>query len=159
MGCMAARTQPVDLGILLLLAYQEFVRQLGEAHEKAGFDDLGGSDGFVFRTLANGPLTVSDLAARLQISKQGAGQIVDDMQRRGYVESRPDPDDRRARLISLSPRGAQALAEARRFHRSYERRLVRQHGPEPVADLRRMLEAMAGGEEQTVNPRFRALYL
>ncbi|HEX8629059.1 MAG TPA: helix-turn-helix domain-containing protein [Catenuloplanes sp.] len=156
---MTDRTQSVDLGILLALAYQSFVAQLREVHAAAGFDDLGRSDGFVFRALATAPLTVSDLATRLGISKQGAGQIVDDMQRRGYVERRPDPADGRARLLYLSARGQAALAAARRFHHRYEQRLVRTHGPAAVDALRQLLEAMAGGAEQTIDPRLRVLHL
>jgi DNA-binding MarR family transcriptional regulator len=155
---MTARQQPADLGILLGVAFQEFVRELHAAHAAAGFADLGRSDGVVFRSLAIRPMTVSDLAGHLEISKQGAGQIIDDMERRGYVERGPDPGDRRARLIRLSERGLQALATARRFHRSYERRLARAHGQDAVATLRAMLEAIAGSE-QSVDPRLRAFYL
>jgi DNA-binding MarR family transcriptional regulator len=155
---MTPRPQPVDLGILLGLAYQEFVRELREAQAGLGFGDLGRSDGFVFRALGSQPMTVSELAARLQISKQGAGQIVDDMERRGYVERRPDPDDGRARLLHLSGRGRAALAAARRFHQRYERRLAREHGREAVANLRRLLEGIAG-PEQAMDPRLRAMYL
>src|SRR5215470_6254776 len=129
---MTVRPQPTDLGILLGIAFQEFVRELREAHEAAGFTDLGRSDGVVFRSLDARPMTVSELAARLEISKQGAAQIVDDMQRRGYVERHPDPDDGRARLVQLSGRGRRALDTARRFHRDYQRRLVRAHGAEAV---------------------------
>jgi DNA-binding MarR family transcriptional regulator len=150
--------QPVDLGILLGVAYQEFVRELRAAHEAAGYTDLGRSDGFVFRSLGVRPMTVSDLATRLQISKQGAAQIIDDMQRRGYVERQPDPADRRARLVRLSERGERALANARRFHRDYEHRLARRYGKGAVATLRAMLEAISG-DEQRVDPQLRALYL
>jgi DNA-binding MarR family transcriptional regulator len=156
---MTDRGQSIDLGILLALAYQEFVRELREAHAEEGFDDLGRSDGYVFRALANRPMTVSDLAGRLAISKQGAGQIVDDMERRGYLERRPDPADRRARLLYLSTRGTAALDAARRFHRRYERRLERRHGRDAVATLRAVLEGMAGGAERSVDPQVRALYL
>jgi DNA-binding MarR family transcriptional regulator len=156
---MTDQPQPVDLGILLALAYQEFVRELREAHAKEGFGDTGRSDGYVFRALATRPMTVSDLAVRLGISKQGAGQIIDDMQQRGYVERRSDPSDGRARLVYLSGRGEAALASARRFHQRYERRLARAHGPELVATLRVALAAMAGGAERTVDPHLRALYL
>jgi DNA-binding MarR family transcriptional regulator len=103
-------------------------------------------------------MTVSELADRLEISKQGAGQIVDDMERRGYVERRPDPTDGRARLLHLAEHGRAALAAARRFHQRYERTLIAEHGQEAVASLRAVLTAMAG-EDQTADPRFRALYL
>jgi len=56
-------------------------------------------------------------------------------------------------------RGGAALAAARRFHHGYEKRLGREHGVEPVATLRRLLEEMAAGEGRTVDPRLRALYL
>ncbi|MDR2986815.1 MAG: MarR family transcriptional regulator [Nocardiopsaceae bacterium] len=155
---MARREQPVDLGILLGVAFQEFVRELRAAHAAAGFTDLGRSDGFVFRSLADRPMTVSELSSHLEITKQGAAQIIDDMERRGYVEREPDPADGRARLVRLSSRGEQALAYARGFHRDYERRLARAHGSDAVRALRAMLEAIAG-REQSVDPRLRAFYL
>jgi DNA-binding MarR family transcriptional regulator len=74
------------------------------------------------------------------------------------VQRQPDPGDRRARLVRLSARGRQALANARRFHRDYERGLARRYGSEAVTDLRAMLEAIAG-PEQSVDPRLRAFYL
>jgi DNA-binding MarR family transcriptional regulator len=156
---MSDETQPVDLGILLALAYQEFVRELRDAHIEQGFGDLGRSDGYVFRALDGAPRTVSDLSVRLGISKQGAAQIIDDMERRGYVERRPDPSDARARLVFLSPRGEAALAAARKFHQAYERRLARRCGRDTVAALRAALQAMAGGSDRTVDPHLRALYL
>jgi DNA-binding MarR family transcriptional regulator len=155
---MAQREQPADLGILLGVAFQEFVKELHAAHAAAGFTDLGRSDGFVFRSLADRPMTVSELANHLEITKQGAAQVIDDMERRGYVEREPDPDDRRARLVRLSGRGERALANARRFHRDYERRLARTYGPDAVRSLRTMLEAIAG-PDQSVDPRLRAFYL
>lgn len=148
----------LDFGILLMLASQEFVIELRAALAEQGFDDQGRSDGYVFRALAATPMTTSELADRLEISKQGAGQIVEDMERRGYVERRPDPTDGRARLLHLSERGRAALAAARRFHQRYERALISRHGKEAVATLRELLVAMAG-EEQAADPRFRALYL
>jgi DNA-binding MarR family transcriptional regulator len=156
---MSRSAQPVDLGILLALAYQEFVRQLRDHHAEHGFTDHGRADGYVFRALASRPMTVSDLAARLGISKQGAGQIIDDMRRRGYVQRRPDPDDARAQLLFLTERGEAALATARRFHQTYERRLSRTYGAATVATLRTMLEAMAGGDDAMIDPHLRAMYL
>ena len=91
---MTTNQQPLDLGILLAIGYQEFVRALRSAMAAAGFDDLGRSDGYVLRALDGNPLTVSALAELLDITKQGSAQIVDDMQVRGYVERRPSPTDR-----------------------------------------------------------------
>ncbi|MFL6142610.1 MAG: MarR family winged helix-turn-helix transcriptional regulator [Labedaea sp.] len=148
----------LDFGILLILACAEFVNDLRQALAEQGFDDQGRSDGYLLRTVGANPLTVSELAERLEISKQGAGQIVDDMERRGYVERRPDPADRRARLLYLTARGQDALASARRFHQQYERRMIKTHGREAVAAMRTLLGAMAG-PGQMADPRFRPMYL
>ena len=152
-------TEP-DLGILLALAYQQFVRELNADLAERGYDDLGRSDGYVFRALDTEPLTTSALATRLEITKQGAAQLVDDMARRGYLTSRADPVDRRARLLELSDRGRAALAAAREFHRAYEQRLARRHGRANVDTLRAMLTAMAPTYgEGALDPRVRAMHV
>jgi DNA-binding MarR family transcriptional regulator len=155
MGDMTTNGKP-DFGILLLLAEQEFVRELRAATAEQGFDDQGRSDGFVLRTLGAAPATISTLATRLDITKQGAAQIIDDMEARGYVERHPDPTDGRARLIHLSERGQAALKAARRFHQAYERKLRKTHGDEAIDAVRAVFTDMAG-EDSTTDPHFRAL--
>jgi DNA-binding MarR family transcriptional regulator len=148
-----------DFGIALGLAYQAFVAALRSSLADEGFEDLGRSDGYVFRALAESPMTVSALAVRLGITKQGAAQIVDDMQRRGYVRRDPDPTDGRAQLVALADRGDAALAAARRFHRRYERRLARDHGEAAVRTVRAVLTAMAGSAGDVPGVHLRAMYL
>jgi DNA-binding MarR family transcriptional regulator len=149
-----------DLGVLLGLAFQQFVIELNEDLAERGYDDLGRSDGYVFRALDAEPLTTSALAERLGVSKQGAGQLVDDMTRRGYLQSRPDPNDGRARLLELSTRGRRALAAARDFHRRYETRMARRHGRARVDSLRALLTEMAPTYENgALDPRLRALHI
>jgi DNA-binding MarR family transcriptional regulator len=47
----------------------------------------------------------SELAEMMEIEKAPAGKIVDRMQEKGWVERRPDPDDRRINRIFLTERG------------------------------------------------------
>lgn len=157
---MASRRQPSsDLGILLLVAYQSFVRELHADMAQHGFDDLGSSDGVVMRVLSRQSRTVSALASLLGITPQGTAQIVADMERRGYVERRRDPSDARARLVELSSRGRAAIAVAAAFHRSYEKSLVRQHGTDTVEALRAVLAGMADDATGSLDRELRALYL
>jgi DNA-binding MarR family transcriptional regulator len=157
---MSRSTQPrSDLGILLLLAYQAFVSQLHADMAEHGYDDLGRSDGVVFRMLHGGPRTVSHLAGRIAITKQGMAQVVDDMERRGYVVRRADPTDARARLVELSERGRAALDVARSFHRSYEQRLTRAQGRESVDAVRAVLGSMAAEAPEGLSRELRGVYL
>ncbi len=154
-----ATTKPPDLGIVLLLAYQGFVRQLHASMAASGFDDLGSSDGVVFRLLDGRSRTVSELAQLMEISKQGGAQIIDDMERRGYVVRRPDPGDARARLVELSDRGRAAVDAARRFHGRTEAGLARRHGPAAVAALRELLDELAGDGDRGLDRALRSVYL
>ena len=47
----------------------------------------------------------SDLALTMRVSKQGLGQLVTQLTHQGYVDVRPDPHDRRARLVCCTERG------------------------------------------------------
>src|SRR4051812_35090076 len=110
-----------DFGILLGLAYQGFVEALHAHLAKHGFTDVGSSHGYVVRLLAASPgISQRELAKRLGITEQGAGQIVEQMVRGRFVTREPGPDDARARVLGLGPRGQELLKLARRFHASYE---------------------------------------
>jgi DNA-binding MarR family transcriptional regulator len=143
----------------MTLGYQQFVTDLRAWLAERGFDDLGRSDGVVFRALAQRAVSVSQLADLLQISKQGAAQIAADMQRRVYLVKRTDPSDGRAWLLELSPRGTAALAAARAFHRRYERGLIKECSPESVAALRSVMTHMAGPSASGPSPALRGLFL
>jgi DNA-binding MarR family transcriptional regulator len=150
---------PSDLGILVLLAYQGFMRRLHADLTAKGFDDLGGSDGVVMRVISSAPRTISELATLLGITPQGAAQIVDGMERRGYVVRRPDPRDRRARLVELSDRGRESIGAARAFHHGFEAALVRRHGREAIDQVRSVLGGMAEEAPDGLDRELRALYL
>ncbi len=48
---------------------------------------------------------LTELAARADMTHQSMGELVGTLERRGWVERRPDPTDRRARLVCLTPEG------------------------------------------------------
>jgi DNA-binding MarR family transcriptional regulator len=133
---------PHDLGVLLALALGAFKARMHAHLAKLGYDDLGPSFGFVFRSLADRPLSLAELAARLGITSQGALKIAADMVDRGYVERMDDAADRRVRRLALTARGRNALRAARRFHAASERELAETLGATRLNAGRAMLEAM-----------------
>ena len=58
---------------------------------------------------------MTELAQLAQITKPSVVYLVNDLERLGYVERVPDPDDGRAKLVRLTPRGAEAQAVARKL--------------------------------------------
>jgi DNA-binding MarR family transcriptional regulator len=73
--------------------------------------------------MRHGSMRLSELAEHLRIAPRSATEVVDDIEGRGLVSRRPDPVDRRATLVALTPAGASAgeaivkarQAEAERF--------------------------------------------
>jgi DNA-binding MarR family transcriptional regulator len=151
--------EPIDLGILLGLGYQAFVDQLRADLKSHGFDDLGGAYGYVFRVLADEPLSQRELARRLGITDQGMAKIVGEMVERGYVERRGDPDDSRVKRLRLGARGRAALRAARRFHAAFESELRRDMGASAVRRLREALDRIAtrGGDGDVARSRLRPM--
>lgn len=91
----------------LPLAFRAFIDEVHEQLAAEGFDDVRPAYGFAFRHLSWHPEGVSgvDLARHLGVTKQAAGQLLDELERRGYVERRPHPTDRRSRVVVLADRG------------------------------------------------------
>jgi DNA-binding MarR family transcriptional regulator len=67
--------------------------------------------------LAEGPLSLSELADAVQVDAPYATLIVDNLQERGLVERRTDPADRRRRLVALTAEGKIAAQRALRVKR------------------------------------------
>lgn len=62
--------------------------------------------------LADGPLSMRELASYLGIDAPYTTVVVDDLERRGLVERRAHPQDRRAKLVVLTPAGRRAARRA-----------------------------------------------
>jgi DNA-binding MarR family transcriptional regulator len=58
--------------------------------------------------LAAGPLSLSELAEAVSVDAPYATLIVDSLEERGLVERRPDPADRRRKLVALTAHGNEA---------------------------------------------------
>jgi DNA-binding MarR family transcriptional regulator len=62
------------------------------------------------RRLARKAMSMREFAAALDIDPPNATAVADQLEAAGLVTRRPNPDDRRAKLVELTPKG-RALAE------------------------------------------------
>ncbi len=85
---------------------------------------------------------LTELAARMGISKQGVSQIVADLEQMGVVERRPDPSDGRARLVRFTRRGEEALLRGLGVLERLEAQLARGIGKAGMQRLRLGLAAL-----------------
>jgi len=67
------------------------------------------------RRLAPKPLTMRALAEKLKADPPYVTLIVDDLEERGLVERRPHPEDRRAKLVSVTRAGRAAVIKAEKI--------------------------------------------
>jgi DNA-binding MarR family transcriptional regulator len=95
----------LDLPVLLLSAARALVDGIDAGVRARGFADLRPAHGFAFVRLSHDGATVGQLADHLDVTKQAASQMVEELVTKGYVERRPHPGDARARLIVLTPKG------------------------------------------------------
>lgn len=94
-----------SLAFGLLAASRTLVDGISAGVRARGFDDLRPAHGFAFARLAAGGATITQLAGHLDVTRQAAAQLVDELAAKGYVERRPHPGDARARLITLTGKG------------------------------------------------------
>ncbi|WP_404957731.1 MarR family winged helix-turn-helix transcriptional regulator [Streptomyces sp. 147326] len=114
----------VELTFLLGLGFQlmlgEFTRRVAEA----GYADLRPLHGMAFQALKGPGATATELAERLGVTKQAAGQIVDDLEKRGYVRREPHPGGGRRKLVVLTPAAHTHLGVAGRILHELEAELA-----------------------------------
>ena len=102
--------------------------------------DLSPSLARALNVLAHeGDLRPGALAEHLRIAPRTATEVVDDLQRRGLAERRPDPDDRRAVLVTLTGAGVRTSTAIRAARQAEGERFFAALNAEDRAALSRIL--------------------
>ena len=132
------------------------VSMLGQAYSLLGFQIVDGvvGAGFpqkpkhsaVFAQIDPDGSRLTDLARRANITAQAMGELVDELEDLGYVTRGPDPTDRRAKLIVLTPRGRAAVEAGKQTIVGIEARIDEILGKEGHALLRELLAKLLDAE-------------
>ena len=133
---------------LLSLAYNTTSTAIYTRLREKGITDTRPSHGNVMEHLAfEDGVRLSDLAARAGITPQSMGQFVDELEALGYVEKRPDPNDRRAKRIYLASKGRRSTKIEWEVISEVEEALAALLGKRRLAQLRRTLREVVEGLE------------
>src|SRR5581483_6544870 len=105
---------PPLIGALLRMAVDAVHRRMFERLHERGFTDIDPAHLVVFQWPGPDDSRPSELAARLQISKQALNYLLGQLEQLGYLERRPDPHDQRGKRIAVTKRGRAARLQALR---------------------------------------------
>ncbi len=128
------------IGRLLRDAHARFERELLDGLRDAQVADIRPTHNAVLRFLdADTGTRASALAERAGLTRQALTQIVDDLERLGYVTREPDPGDRRAKLVVYTPKGRRVFAAGREIIDRIETSFAGELGPGDHQAQRRAL--------------------
>lgn len=142
----------IPLPGLLEIAGEAMLAEFREELTNRGYADLRPTHGCVFRFVREDGMRLTDLAGFAGITKQSAGELVDDLVNLGYVERIADPNDRRAKLICLTERGREAQRVGFGIFAELEQRWAAHFGQERFEQLRELLEEIAAGKAPAAVP-------
>jgi DNA-binding MarR family transcriptional regulator len=142
-----AAAEPVwDIIELLFFAYRDFVGDPDEVLLKLGF---GRAHHRVLHFVNRNPgMKVADLLEILNITKQSLGRVLKQLVDQGYVLQREGEQDRRQRLLYVTPKG-EALAlrlatlQTQRINRAFS-----ELGPNAHEAARRFLTSMIDADNR-----------
>jgi DNA-binding MarR family transcriptional regulator len=85
---------------------------------------------------------LTDLATQARMTRPAMAELVDDLQRLGIVERKPDPTDRRAKLICLTEQGWAAMRTGHQIIAGLEAEYAQQIGSERFDTMCHAMQAL-----------------
>lgn len=134
-----ASSLPPLLGALLRMPVDAIRRRMRDDLHRAGFDDIIPEHFSIVRYPGPEGRHPSELADEAGVSRQAMNYLLSDLEAKGYLIRRPDPDDGRAKLVFLTDRGRAVQRTVRATIGRLEEELSSQLGADDFARLRELL--------------------
>ncbi|HUJ54868.1 MAG TPA: MarR family transcriptional regulator [Gaiellaceae bacterium] len=140
---MAVEPEPFGpplIGALLRNPWEAVQRHMLERLHEHGFQDFDAAYLPVFGYPGPQGARPSELAGRLRMSKQALNYLLGRLERSGYLERQPHPDDLRSKRIALTPRGVAAVKVIRDAVSEIEDSWAELLGSKRFSQLRKLLQ-------------------
>jgi DNA-binding MarR family transcriptional regulator len=146
-----ASSRPHHIGQLLVQTTRHFQTELFRRLEQAGLEGLRPPHTHVSAYIKAEGSRLTELARDARMTVPAMLELVDDLERLGYAERRPDPADRRAKLVTMTELGWAAMEAGRQVILELEadcaRALGERRWAEFTATFEALLEHMSPGAE------------
>jgi DNA-binding MarR family transcriptional regulator len=138
----AGELSAAPLPVLLRFARAAYGAAIRSALADLGLDDVPRNGIYVIGAIARNGTPLGQIIQELGVSKQAAGQLVDTLVLRGYLERAVDPDDRRRLTVTWCARGMAAAVATREAIARIEAKLDERAGRAAIAQTRATLVAL-----------------
>lgn len=126
---------PIHCWLVLMKAFHAAAKYLYAGLEETGIDD---TDFRILEVLLNkGPLPVNTIGPKVNLTPGSISTAVDRLVERDLVSRVESPEDRRVRVVSLTPKGKELIAPIFRKHTTEIRKVFADASPKEL----RVLEA------------------
>jgi MarR family 2-MHQ and catechol resistance regulon transcriptional repressor len=136
----AADTSGVHLWLVLWKAFRSMEEQAGRSI--AGLGLCQSDFGVMEALLHKGPLPVKALGEKVLLTSGSMTAAIDRLERRGWVMRGDDPQDRRSRIVRLTPEGRKTIQALFRTHERDMEQAARRLSEKERAELMRLLRKL-----------------
>jgi DNA-binding MarR family transcriptional regulator len=147
---MAVEAQTVRALIHSVFDLQRTLRCLAHEHKST---HVGSAEAGVLRMIGEFGGRAVDIAEKLSVSAPVLSRHIAELQERGLVARRPDPEDRRAQLLELTEAGKARLAEVEEARIALILELLEDWDEAEAAactsSIRRLIDAMRSAGQST----------
>jgi DNA-binding MarR family transcriptional regulator len=140
-------TPPRPLPALLMQVKELAIEKMRARLAEEGYADIREGYGCVFGFIdIDVGSRVTELAERSGLTKQAVSEVIPELEALGYATREPDPRDKRAKIVKLTPNGREACLTGRRLFAEIEAEWAEQFGDELLAALREAAERISAAE-------------
>ena len=139
------------IGRLFLQAHRAYSAHAIESLRARGYGELGAAHAAILPHIDVDGTRATVIAERAGMTKQGAGQVIDDLARQGLVQRIPDPSDGRASLVVFTEAGWDYLRAASAIKMEIESEYAELLGPEAFHALSDNLARVIAYEKHRID--------
>ena len=144
---MQTERSGLDLTLILLASFRTMVDALHSDLSGRGHPEARPLHGFALQAIGAGGVTVAELGRRLGVSKQAAAKTVANLEKLGYAERYPHPEDGRAVVVRRAPRGEEMLALSSEAFDRIRASWIAELGAERLREIETSLSRISAGAQ------------